>query len=188
MSELVEKLSRSLEKRSLHDLVKAKPARSLLLIDVSGSMKESVDERYDDDAPRKIDALRDVVAALRKTHPVPLVAFGGDIDGEGTHVGIVGDVPEPYGGTPLLEAIEFGTAAHATHLVVVSDGRPGNQTGCLQAARQFGGKIDVFYVGPRDDAGAQFLQQLATATGGGCNQTSLGDIKLLTSKIAGLLT
>ena len=175
----VEKLNKSLAKGSLADLAKS-ARRSLLLVDCSGSMSSAV--RSGD---RKIDALRKVVAGLRETHPVPVAAFG--LSGYGGTVRVVDDIPEPSGGTPMHSAIDFGKAQGATHLVMVTDGQPDSEGATLQAAREFGGPIDVFYIGDGGDRGAQFAQELARITGGTANLTDLGQPKQLTSAIAGLL-
>jgi Mg-chelatase subunit ChlD len=179
-------LNRSLEKKSLSDLVRARKQRSLLLVDVSGSMNDRIRA-----GGRKIDALREVVKTLRETHPVPVAAFGLDsFANNGTTVLMVDVVPEPQSQTPLHTAIAFGKDKGATHLVVVTDGFPDSESLAFEAAARFGGTIDVFYIGDGGDSGAQFTKELARRTGGTANVTDLGDDasqKQLTSAIAGLL-
>jgi Mg-chelatase subunit ChlD len=174
-------LERSLEKRSLSDLVKARKQRSLLLVDISGSMGQPIRT-----GGRKVDALRKVVTALRETHPVPVASFGG-----GAEVTLVDTIPEPAGCTPLHKAIDFGATKGATHLVVVTDGQPDSRSYAFDAATRFGGKIDCFYIGDGDDGGAEFCAELAKRTGGSANITDIGDDagqRQLTRGIAGLLT
>lgn len=178
-------LNKSLEKKSLSDLVRARKQRSLLLVDVSGSMGDTIRA-----GGRKIDALRTVVKTLRETHPVPVAAFGFDGYKRSATVMMVDVVPEPEGGTPLHTAIDFGKDKGATHLVLVTDGIPDSETMAFEAAAQFGGKIDVFYIGDGNDCGAKFTKELARRTGGQANVTDLGDTssqKKLTAAIAGLL-
>jgi hypothetical protein len=167
----IEKLNKSLAKNSLDDLVKAKTQRSLLLVDCSGSMGEIVTDPNGDRSIRKIDALRKVVDDLRKTHPVPVAAFGVRAQGQ---VEVVDVVPEPQGGTPLDLAILFGRDQGATRLVVVTDGEPNDESSAFEAARQFGGPIDVFYVGHHYGRGPKFAAELAAMTGGAYGLTDLG--------------
>ena len=175
----IDRLNRSAEFSDLDALVKAKTRRSLLLVDASGSMADTIRKTGE----RKIDALRKVVDGLRETHPVPVAAFGC----YGEPVTVVDRVPEPQGGTPLDLAIDFGREQGATHLIVVTDGEPNDEGAAFAAARAFGGQIDVFYVGNGNDSGSRFAQQLARMTGGTCGVTDLGETKQLQSRIAGLL-
>jgi|SRR5215471_10274211 len=176
----VDRLNKSLAKSSLDDLVKARTKRSLLLVDVSGSMADWIQKTHE----RKIDALRKVVATLRETHAVPTAAFGT----RGGRVQLVDSIPNPSGSTPLDAAIEFGTQQGATHLVVVTDGYPDSQDAAFRAAREFGGPIDVFYVGDGNDEGARFAAELAAMTGGTCGVTDLAnEPKQLAGKIVALL-
>jgi hypothetical protein len=165
--------------RTADDLTRSM-RRSLLLVDVSSSMGGTIRT-----GERKIDALRTVVDKVRSTHPVPLAAFP---QGGYNRCELVDNVPEPRGMTPLAQAIQFGHMQEATHLVVVTDGVPDSQQAAFDAARAFGGPIDVFYIGDGNDHGATFCEQLAKLTGGKCGVTDLvGDPKLLAGKIAGLL-
>lgn len=172
----VEKLNKSLGKSSLDDLVKARTRRSLLLVDCSESMSERVRS-----GERRIDALRKVVATLRETHPVPMAAFGLRTAGQ---VEVVETVPAPQGGTPIDLAIAFGGEQGATHLVLVTDGEPNDADAAFEAARIFGGPVDVFYIGDGNDRGYRFCVDLAKQTGGTCGLTDLGGApKVLAGKI-----
>jgi len=168
--------------RSGDDLTKSM-RRSLLLVDRSSSMSERIRT-----GERKIDALRNVVDKVRSTHPVPLAAFPAtSLDGH-NRCELVDSVPEPRGMTPLAAAIQFGHMQEATHLVVVTDGIPDSKTAAFDAAKAFGGPIDVFYIGDGNDEGARFCAELAKLTGGQCGVTDLlGEKKLLAGKITALL-
>lgn len=181
---ILSRLKKSLAATSLDDLVRAESDRSVLLVDVSGSMDDKLDS-----GERKIDALRQTVKTLRESNPVPVVAFGGGVDRETfqDRVAVVDNIPEPAGGTPLHSGIDFCRNITATHVILVTDGVPTSQSAAFDAAKLFGGKIDVFYIGDGDDSGARFCKRLADAAGGVCNVTELDDPKALASKIAGLL-
>jgi len=174
----VEKLHRSLESRSLRELVKRRTTRSILLVDVSGSMAEFIENG----TRRKIDALREVVSTLRADHPVPVASFNSK------SVGLVDDsIPDPSGGTPMASGIDFSRTSGVSHIVMVTDGQTDSEEGAMRSARAFGGQIDVFYVGNGNDRGAKFAQELAAATGGTCNVTDFDRPRELAGKIAGLL-
>lgn len=173
----VERLAKTATKGSLAELAQSS-RRSLLLVDCSGSMDAPIAS-----GERRIDALRKVVNDLRETHPVPVAAFGFS---RGPAVRVVDTVPEPDGGTPMHEAIDFGASEGATHLVLVTDGHPDSESRTFASARAFGHPIDVFYIGDGDH-GADFARRLAEATGGTANVTDLGAPKQLQSAIAGLL-
>jgi len=177
---VTDQLSKTTRRSSLDELVAAKTKRSLLLLDVSGSMDGLVEG-----TARKIDKLRQVVDTLLQTHPVPMAAFG-----IGGHSGVelVERIPEPGGLTPLHKAIRFGRVQEANHLVVVTDGEPDSKDAAFEEARLFGGPIDVFFVGVPGQPGAAFCAELARRTGGACGVTDLtGEPKQLAAGIAGLL-
>jgi len=180
---VTDQLLKTTKRSSLDELVAAKTKRSLLLVDCSGSMHDLVEG-----TARKIDKLRSVVETLRQTHPVPVAAFGVGHGG----VQLVEHIPEPSGTTPLHSAIDFARIQEANHLVVVTDGVPDSEPAALEAARLFGGSIDVFFIGNErtlDGArGAAFCARLAKQSGGSCGVTDLtGEPKKLASGIAGLL-
>lgn len=186
MSEALVPMKKDLEKRlggsgavrSLRDLIKkADMDGSLLLVDVSGSMSEVMRT-----GERKIDALRAVVADVRASVMVPTAAFG---MWGGTQ--LVDDVPEPSGSTPLHDAISFGRAREAKHLVVISDGMPDSTEAAMEEARKFGGRIDAIYVGDDGGPGAKFMAELAALTGGSGSVGDLKEAKQLASTLKGLL-
>ncbi len=174
------RLHQSLSKGSLDDLVRDRMrAKSMLLVDVSGSMGETIAS-----GARKIDALRDVVSTLRETHPVPIAAFGLNAK---PAVAFVEKIPDPSGMTPLDEGIDFSRQARATHIIVVTDGQPDDQDAALAAAKRFGGTIDVFFIGDENGYGAEFCRELARVSGGAVNVTDLSKPRELAAKIAGFL-
>jgi len=154
--------------------------QSVIIADCSGSMGETLSN-----GNTKIAQLREVVAMLRETHPVPVAAFG-HMSMAGKSVEVVDRIPESYGGTPLHKAIAFGRMENANHLVVVTDGLPDSQSAALVEARNFGGPIDVFYVGDGYD-GVEFAKELARVTGGTANITDLLQPKQLAAGIRALL-
>jgi len=196
-SALVRSLEKSASLSSLSDLVRVRENENVaLLVDVSGSMADPVDGEsgYNRNYTRRIDALRIVVRDVVQTKMVPVVAFGGpvtDSDHRYTYAWLVpfDSIPEPVGGTPLRQAIEFARAQGFGRLLVISDGQPEDKSGCLEAAKQFGGRIDVVFVGPTNDiwGGSLFLDELAKATGGNRFEGDLGDTKQISGTIAGLL-
>lgn len=178
----LDRLKRTAQRSSLDDLISARTKRSLLLVDCSGSMDMRVKS-----GERRIDQLRKVVDKLRSTNRVPLAAFGISTH---TEVGLVDVVPEPSGGTPMHLAIEFGRSLEANHLIVVTDGCPDSPQLTLDAAKRFGGQIDVFFIGDEGDHGAKFCAELARVAGGKYGVTDLagdGGTKQLAAKIVALL-
>lgn len=180
-SSAIDRLTNSLEKGSLSSLVKARTRRSILLVDCSGSMGESIRS-----GGTKIQAMRRVVSDLRESHPVPVAAFG-IFKSEGGPVKLVETIPGAQDMTPIDDAINFAKRQGATHAVLVTDGIPDSETDAFEAARAFGGPIDCFYIGDGHDRGARFCQELASMTGGTANLTDLAKPKELGTKIAGLL-
>ncbi len=175
--QLAERLAGTLARRSLSDLVKARTQISLLVVDCSGSMSEETDK-----GERKIDALRTVVAEVRERVACKVLAFGHAWEPE-----IVDSIPDPSGGTPLHDAITAGKMHRANHLIVVSDGIPDSTSAALEAARDFGGKIDAVYVGPKGGPGPAFMQQLASLTGGTSDALDLAQKELVGKRILGFL-
>jgi len=165
-------LESSLQFGSLSDLVKA-TEEVFLLIDTSLSM-----------AGDPIVHLREVVSNIQKVGHVPMIAFGGPYDAQ---VRFVDVVPEPDGGTPLHLAIPLAKEYGAGRVVVISDGAPDLKQECLDQAKQFGGRIDVVFIGQPGDSGEKFLRELAALTGGTQMTGDIADIKLITSKVIGLL-
>jgi hypothetical protein len=171
-------LEESLELGSLKALARD-VENVMLLIDCSGSMEGMMKN-----GRRRIDGLRDVVRDIKNAGHVPMIAFGGPYDAQ---VRFVDGVPEPDGGTPLHTALDFGKEYGATRVVVISDGMPDLQEASLEAARRFGGRIDVAFVGDPGEGGETFLRELARISGGTQFTGDLGDPKKLSSGVIGLL-
>lgn len=173
------KLSQSAAIKSLEDLVRVKTSEDVwLLLDASGSM-----DSHMRNGKRRIDGLREVVAEIssNKEVVVKMIVFN---DGEArvsTHIN------EPHGGTPLHDAISLARRQNAGRAIVVSDGIPDDPRRCLDNAKEFGGRIDVVFVGDPGESGESFLKQLAEATGGTEFHGDLSEPKALGSKLAGLL-
>lgn len=168
-----DKLTKSLGKDSLDDLVASRTRRSLLLCDISSSMSFTIRT-----GERRIDALRKVVENLRESQPVPVAAFNGDVR-------LVDDIPNPHGGTRMGSAIDYGKGQGANHLILVTDGE--SQDDAISSARAFGGPIDTFYIGDGNDRGARVCKEIADITGGTAHLTDLGKPKELASKLRGLI-
>lgn len=147
-------------------------ADAIVLIDMSGSMSAN-------DAPparrlelgdsihgrSRYDAAEDELRRLQAGNPgkVAVVAFSSDVQF------VPGGVPPRLGGrTDMAAALRFVLPADGAgvRLILISDGWPDNPADALAAARQFETQIDCIFIGPEGDKGADFLRQLAQATGG----------------------
>ena len=199
---LVRSLESSMTVKSLKDLVRVRATGEVvLLVDVSLSMTDVMRN-----GKQRIDGLREVVKGMQEKKPVRMIAFGlhpgvgagpSELEralgipgttGEGPQVGFVDSVPDAQGGTPMAEGIDFARINGFGRAVVISDGGPNDPNAAMESARQFGGKIDVVYVGDPGDRGSTFLEQLAVATGGTRFEGDLSDVKELTGTVIGLLT
>lgn len=174
------KLNATLTAGSLAALAQAHKAQrtTFLLVDCSYSMRSD----------NKMVNLRRIVQELNSDGIVPpMVGFGISTDPV-TEVGMIEAVPQPCGNTPLAKGIRFANTQGATHLIVISDGVPDNPQAALNAAYEFGGPIDVFFVGIRPNQGEDFLHQLAGIGGGSYQSVSLsGETKVLSSGLRKLL-
>lgn len=173
------KLEKSMNIKSLTDLVRVRSTETaFLLIDVSGSMKETMRN-----GKERITALREVVADIQKNSPTKMIAFGGHDGG----AYMTATVPNAGGGTPLAEAIRLAKTQNIGRAVVISDGMPNNAQDAMTAAKEFGGRIDVVFVGDPGEPGEAFLKELAEMTGGTEFHGDLSQPKELGAKISGLL-
>jgi hypothetical protein len=152
----------------------------MLLLDTSGSMAGPINPA---EPKTRIEGLREAVVEVKQSGSCPMIAFGGPY---GQEVRFVDDVPNPSGGTPMSQAIDLAKTYGATRIVIISDGMPDHKPTTLESARNFGGRIDVVFVGTVNDYedGKSFLEQLAAMSGG---KTSLADFKQLAGKVVGLL-
>lgn len=179
-------LSKSMALKSLKDLVRVRTAeKTVLLLDCSGSMSSPMRN-----GKLRITGLREVVRDVQQQRPTEMIAFGPLVQtnpGEWTAVRFVSDVPEPGGGTPLHDALKFAAVHGAGRCVVISDGWPNDRTQALEAAKQFGGQVDIVFVGDPNDPGSFFLDELAKTTGGRRFEGDLSEIKELAGTVVGLL-
>ena len=143
-----------------------------LLADVSTSMAERAG------AQTKHQILQDAIASIVQNrhviafHSIPVLLQSG------------APLPQPTGSTALHLALDFAMALRPRHTIVISDGRPDDETAALAAAGRLSGRIDVIYTGPDDDAVAlRFMQALARRGSGqvvvrdlvrGAGRTTLG--------------
>lgn len=151
------------------------PGAPALVLDYS----ESMDWRTSN-GERRIDALRQVVAGIRRNRTIPMIAFGDDVE-------IVDEIPEPSGSTPLARAIDEGGRRNFDHLIVISDGEPDSRGRALAAARGFRGRIDFVYVGPEDPEAREFMRNLAATTGGTQFSGDLSRTEELSNRVRMLL-
>lgn len=181
----LEVLAKTMGAGSLKALIKARKKNAMVMLDTSGSMADGLNGGHSfNGGPTKISELRKTVEHLKSINPdVPMGSFAG----RGARMIGEGGIPEPGGNTPMAEAISFAKNIGAEHLVLVSDGEANNEWAAMEAARSFGGPIDTFFIGPDFSRGAEFLKEIARATGGNSNVTDLSEPKLLANKIAGLL-
>ena len=192
-TQLTKSLEKSLTVKSLKDLVRVRTSESaVLLLDVSGSMGT-----FMRNGKTRINGLRIAVSDIQSKRPTSMIAFGLEASRQvdplepmmvgGTEIAFVTEVPDAQGGTPLAEAIDFARTNGFGRAVVISDGVPNDQSKAMDAARQFGGQIDVLFVGDPGEAGSFFLDGLAKATGGSRFEGDLSEPKEIAGAIVGLL-
>ena len=193
---LTRTMNRSITATSLGALVKSRTNENpLMLLDASGSMGVRVVST----GKTRMQMLREAVTTLQSQRQTTMAAFGligASHDPTGiepssgpVEVAFVTEVPDenPAAGTPMAEAILFAKKNNFGRALIISDGGPNDPGKTMAAAREFGGRIDVVYVGDPGDAGSRFLEQLAEATGGQRFEGDLKDTKQLASTIRGLL-
>lgn len=195
-NKLMKQASKSLEVKSLKDLVRVRTnENSVLCIDVSGSMAA-----FMKNGKRRIDGLREVVAQIQATKATQMIAFGLNpnqwldnpeaafLEASGKSTDFVTSVPDAQGGTPMHEAFDLAGSSGFGRCVVISDGSPTpSPTWAMDAAKRFGGRVDVIYVGDPGDPGSMFLDELAKATGGQRLEGDLSEVKELTGAVVALL-
>jgi hypothetical protein len=154
---------------------------SVILADVSGSME----------APAwggrsKHEVLRDALAEVMRAPANLLVAFSTSarvLQG-------VDQLPAPRGSTALHIGLRAAMAQDKARILAISDGEPNDEAAALAEAADFGGVIDVLYIGPDSNAAAMgFLRRLARAGHGrfhGSDISKAGQ-PALTTTVRGLL-
>lgn len=186
---LMRMAGKSIEVKSLRDLVRVRTSENpILLLDLSGSMAMSLRN-----GKSRQQGLREVVTGLQAKRSTPMIGFGMDsrvteFERVGQLVGFITEVPDTLGpSTPLAEAIDMARENGYAKAVVISDGVPDDKHRAMDAARRFGGRIDVIFVGNPGEPGSLFLDELASATGGRRFEGDLADVKEITGAVVGLL-
>lgn len=175
---LAKQLSKSLQTGSLADLVRVRQEQNIfLLLDCSGSMGSRMKN-----GRSRMQGLRETVSSIQSEKEMRMVQFG--VGDEST---FITSIPDACGGTPLHQAIIFAKTNQAGRAIVISDGAPDSENAAMDAARSFGGRIDVVFIGDEGEHGEMFLKRLAEATGGESFTGDLSDPKQLAGKIIGLL-
>jgi Mg-chelatase subunit ChlD len=133
----------------------------IIIVDTSGSMAAE-DAR---DGKSRYDVACEELKNLQASLPgkLALLSFSDEV------VFCPSGIPFNYeGGTDLAKALKFAKVADVTGIrfIVISDGQPSDEDGCIRVAKTFKAKIDTIYVGPEDGEGAAFLRRLAKASGG----------------------
>jgi hypothetical protein len=168
-------MNNSLVKGSLYQVAQQqqKPLAELfvnvecaVIVDVSGSMAAN-------DAGEGLSrwqAAGNELAALQGEMPgeIAVLAFSKRVlfvpSGVLPELGTLGD------STGMARALDYvrsmGLDVAGIRLVLVSDGAPDSKEKTLNAAAKFTQRIDTIFVGPEGSPGAEFLAQLAQASGG----------------------
>jgi hypothetical protein len=136
-------------------------ADCIIICDTSGSMMQC-DARGD---RSRYDVACEELKNLQAQLPgkLALLSFSDDV------VFCPSGIPFNYeGGTDLAKALKFAKVAdvQGIRFIVISDGQPSDEDGCIRVAKTFKAKIDTIYVGPEGGEGAAFLRKLAKASGG----------------------
>lgn len=81
-------------------------------------------------------------------------------------------------GTDLARALAFVHVADGCDIrfIVISDGYPNDADAALAQAKKFQSRIDTVFIGPEGDRGADFLRQLAAASGGQYSKNNVTDV------------
>ena len=145
-------VSKSDRENAIARLDDQESASTIIIADVSGSMRGD-----------KIERLRRELKNLWPEITARLLAFSDRMhwcDGPS-------DLPNPMGGTNLKLAFETVAALWPSEVILVSDGRPQDEQGALDAAELIPGTISVLFVGDESDStGADFMRCLAALGGG----------------------
>lgn len=177
-SQLAKTLEQSLRVGSLKDLIRVRKEENIfLLLDCSGSMGAPLGN-----GQKRIDGLRATVRGIQSEREMKMVQFG-----YGYEPSFINTIPNPSGGTPMHQAIDFARTNGAARAIVISDGIPDSKSAAMESAQRFGGRIDVVFVGDPGEPGEAFLKELAASTGGDSFTGDLRDPKMLASKVMGLL-
>jgi Mg-chelatase subunit ChlD len=160
--------------------------RCAVIVDVSGSMeaKDAGESRS------RWQAAGAEMRTLQAEMPgeIAVIAFSDRV--QFVPSGVLPRVGELGGGTGMARALDFvreiGLDTEGVRVVLVSDGAPNSREATLATARKFTQRIDTIFVGPEGGRGAEFLAQLAAASGGVAATASL--VKELAATTRLLLT
>lgn len=89
------------------------------------------------------------------------------------------------GGTDMAQALTFIKIADncGLRIILISDGAPNDPETTLRIASTFTSRIDTIYIGPANGSGADFLRQLAAASGGVATVNNVQGIKQLSGTV-----
>jgi len=135
-------------------------ADCIVIIDTSSSM-----DARDLNRQSRYERACEELARLQNTLPgkIAVISFASE------PIFCPSGIPQPpIGTTDLAKALRFAKVADVADMrfIVISDGQPDSESAALDVVAQYGGRIDVIYVGPEGGPGADFLKRLAKIKGG----------------------
>jgi len=130
----------------------------IVLVDTSGSMGSN-----DNTERTRYERACDELAKVQASMPgkIAVISFSDEV------MFCPGGVPWNYScGTDLTRALKFAKVADVEDMrfIVISDGKPENETTALQVAKGYKNKIDTVYIGPGEKN--NFLERLSIISGG----------------------
>lgn len=128
-------------------------ATTVVLADVSGSMESPAWG-----GRTKHALLREAIGEVMQRNRHELIAFS-----SGAELLLGAQyLPRPGGNTALHLGLQAARQRDPGRILLISDGEPDNEAASLAAVSDFGGVIDVLYIGPdANRAAIIFLQKLA---------------------------
>lgn len=152
--DLSKRIGLNFEKMNLNDPDTIK--KRVFLLDVSGSMGDSVDGK------KKILHLRNV---MEKYPNARMMCFSSNI----SMIHDAWSIPDPQDTTNLAKALRhvlLEKGSPPERLVLVSDGEPDSEIDALEVAKQLKVPIDIIFIGHKGSRGDLFMEKLARHTGG----------------------
>lgn len=135
----------------------------IILVDTSGSM----DARDSRNKKSRYEVACEELKGLQGSLPgkIAVISFSSDVQF------CPSGVPVFQGsGTDMAKALKFAKLADTIsgmRFILISDGEPGSESETLAVAMTYNNQIDTIFVGPEErPAGRDFLQRLASASGG----------------------
>lgn len=147
-------------------------AESALLLDISGSMRDSIGPNQ-----TKYDELCKLAADFTDVRRFEFNHHCREISPKDA-------IGYACGGTNLGGAFFTMKTAQVKHVVLITDGKPDSEQTALEHAK--GLRIDIFYVGP--DPAPEFLRILAQKSGGTYGKATLEARTALTGAVRKLLS